>query len=161
MRMAPFASSSIPFTSPASRPTKASTSFRPRSKISPRSMPCGSTRSYRKSSAPSPTLRMFSTCGDLSPDRRPRAGAHLRRRARFADPPRHRKEAQGRAPRSLRHRSPDGAQIRPRRRLSTSATVRPSDPSQPALIAPPWCSVPSASTKSTRRSPPKPGETIV
>src|SRR5271155_2795910 len=48
--------------------------------------------------------------------RQPRAGAHLCRRARLSAPPRHRKETQGRTPRSVRHRSPDGAQIRPRRR---------------------------------------------
>jgi hypothetical protein len=53
---------------------------------------------------------------DLSPLRPPRAGPHLRRRTRIPAPPRHREEAQGRSPRSLRHRGADHSQIRPRRR---------------------------------------------
>jgi hypothetical protein len=62
-RTAPSASSSTPSTFRASRPTKASTSFRPKSPTCPRSMPCGCTRSCRMSSVPSPASRTSSTCG--------------------------------------------------------------------------------------------------
>jgi hypothetical protein len=77
-----------------------------------------------------------------------RVQAHLCRRTRLPAPPRDRKKAQGRPPRSFRHRSLDGAQGRPRGRYRPSATAPPSDPSQPAPIAPPQCCAPSASAKS-------------
>jgi len=52
-------SSSIPFTSPVSRLTRASTSSRPKSPTCPRSRPCASTKNSQKSSALSPASKTF------------------------------------------------------------------------------------------------------
>ena len=57
-----FASSNIPCTWCGSKPTKANTSFRPKSRVSRRSKPCSYTKNSAKSNARLPTSRTSSTC---------------------------------------------------------------------------------------------------